>query len=307
MKRYTFGIHYDSLREQDHEIQKAKPKYYRGLVVNGTRAQVNNPYETSSPSTKDVQKPLQVAAYFGNLDSIKWLLSGRPWSCLDSFIGRNPENECAKLLRNQGDALPKIFRESLGLDNRNLPHICLLGWAGPDPMEAFQFLVSRPGSLDSRTNAGFTPALFAIIYQRIHAIKYLRREDVAADFSTRDFMGRNALHLTFCDIHDRPNLSVSMIEEIVKLLPEDKLADMFLQRTRRHGHTPFAHLLQQSYQVPTYSRLPVHVVKALLKHSKGIELGLFDSEGNLPIHTVATPPLSSSLSSETSVLTWGNY
>ncbi|KAG0637417.1 hypothetical protein HOY80DRAFT_972987 [Tuber brumale] len=288
MKRYTFGIHYGSLREQDPEVQNAKPKYYRGLVVNGTRAQVHNPYETSSPDTKDVQKPLQLAAYFGNLESIKWLLSDRPRRCLDSFIDLNPKDERAKLLKNQGEALPKIFRESLGLDNRNLPHICLLGWAGPDPMEAFRFLVSRPGSLDSRTTSGLTPALFAVAHHRIHAIKYLRQEDVAADFSTRDFMGRNALHLTFCDINDYPNSSVPVIEETVGLLPEDKLADMFLQRTRHHGRTPLAHLLGQllSVSMSRSTRSHLAAMKTLLKYSKGNELGLFDSEGNLPIHTV---------------------
>ncbi|PWW71736.1 ankyrin [Tuber magnatum] len=288
MKRYTFGIHYDSLREQDCEVRKAEPKYYQGLVVNGIRARVHNPYETSSPDTKDVQKPLQVAAYFGNLDSIKWLLSDRPQRCLDSFMNLNPGDERVKLLGNQGDALPKLFRESLGLDNRNLPHICLLGWAGPDPMEAFRFLVSRPGSLDSRTSSGLTPALFAVAKHRIPAIKYLRREDVAADFFTRDFMGRNALHLTFCDANDRPNPSVLAIEETVRLLPEDGLADMFLQRTRCHGRTPLAHLLHQFFQTPMYgnTRFPLSGIEVLLKYSKGNELGLFDSEGNLPIHAI---------------------
>ncbi|CUS09476.1 unnamed protein product [Tuber aestivum] len=288
MKRYTFGIHYDSLREQDHDVQNAKPKYYRGLIVNGTRARVDDPYETRSLDTRDIQKPLQVAAYFGNLDSIKWLLSDRPRRCLDSFMDLKPGNECVKLLKNQGDALPKIFRESLGLDNRHLPHICLLGWAGPDPMEAFRFLLSRPGSLDSRTHSGLTPALFAVAKHRIPAIKYLRREDVAADFSTRDFMGRNALHLTFCDTNNSPNPSVPAVEETVKLLPEDKLADMFLQRTRRHGRTPLAHLLHQLIQAPMYGsfRFPPAGINVLLKYSKGNELGLFDSEGNLPIHSV---------------------
>ncbi|CAZ82771.1 unnamed protein product [Tuber melanosporum] len=288
MKRYTFGIHYSSLREKDPEVQNAKPKYYQGLVVNGTRARVHNPYETSSPDTKDVQKPLQLAAYFGNLDSIKWLLSDRPRRCLDSFMDLNPQDERAKLLKNQGEALPKLFRESLGLDNRNLPHICLLGWAGPDPMEAFRFLVSRPGSLDSRTSSGLTPALFAVAHHRIQAIKYLRQEDVAADFSTRDFMGRNALHLAFCNTSDYPNLLVPIIEETVGLLPEDKLADMFLQRTRRHGRTPLAHLLGQLLSPPMSRGSQFHLLgmKTLLKYSKGKELGLFDSEGNLPIHTV---------------------
>ncbi|RPB03650.1 ankyrin [Choiromyces venosus 120613-1] len=281
MKRYTFGIHYDSLRKKDDGIRNAKPKYYRGLVVHGTRTQIHNPYENSSPETKDIQKPLQVAAYFGNLDSIKWLLSDRPWRCLDSFTDLNPKKKHVKLLKNQGDALPKIFRESLGLDNINLPHICLLAWAGPDPMEVFRFLVSRPGSLDSRNSDGLTPALFAVAHRRIDAIKYLRREDVAADFSTRDFKGRNVLHLTFAR---HVGQDVSKTEEIMKLLPQDKLADMFLQRTRHLGRTPLAEFLT----LPTYpgAQLFVTMMETLLKYSKGIEIGLFDSEGNLPIHTL---------------------
>lgn len=291
MKAVGFGINILSLKQADQEAVNAKPKYYQGLMVNGKRilGASGLPRPTGAVMAK---KLLEVAAFQCNLDSIKWLLTDRPWECFNEFLNRDPDNSNVKLLRKQGEKLVEIFREGLGLNCTLLPHLCLLGWRGADPMTVFRYLVSRSGALEAKSCTGLTPALYAANYLRKDALEYLLSK--GADVSVRDFHGRNALHLILRR-HDGSGRTASdKIEDMIKCVPENLLADMFLQRTRGGGLTPLAWYTTDSTLAEggCEGRSNVYIpgLELILKYSGGSELRTFNSQGNMPIHSVTAPP-----------------
>ncbi|KAI5853801.1 hypothetical protein BZA05DRAFT_394781 [Tricharina praecox] len=231
MKTVTFGLDYPEFTQEDAEYQKAvNTRYYRGLTINGEKnadwlrdansSHANSSHANSSHANSSHanyshansshansshavfrgeggQRPAQVAAYHGALESLLWLQSDEPWKAVTTFISNDPTSKKARFLEQHG--FVPHFENGLGLATNLLPHTCIQGWK--DTMirdtraKAMTYFLSRPSAATARTDEGLTPALFAVQQSNRGAIEYLLEE--GADFSTRDSDGRNILHLLF--------------------------------------------------------------------------------------------------------------
>lgn len=287
MKTVPFGISWSELEEADEELQMQKPQYYQGLTVYGTKRKdwASNSYPAFGTGSGKVQKPAQIAVYFGQLESIKWLLSDRPFKCLQGFMEAHPGSMHTKLLTKQGDGLGFLLQKGLGVETTLLAHLATKGWVDTYPMETFRFLLARPGALQARTNLHLNLPLYAVqeASNQNHkkaVIAELRRPEYhEADFAARDSLGRNIAHCALVPgwcIRDARNLA-----EILELLPGAVLETAWTQRMLGTSQTPLAYWLSAQ-------RGGVHIptLRVILEYSKGRELGIANAEGNLPIHWV---------------------
>lgn len=288
MKTVSFGIPWSELEEADEELQMQKPQYYQGLTVYGTKRKdwASSSYPVFGNMSDKVQKPAQVAVYYGQLESIKWLLSDRPFKCLQGFMEAHSGSMRTKLLTKQGDGLGFLLQKGLGVETTLLAHLATKGWVDTYPMETFRFLLSRPGALLARTNLHLNLPLYAVqeasnqSHKKVLIAELRRPEYDEADFAARDSMGRNIIHHALvtegCGIRDAKNLAA-----ILELLPGAVLETAWTQRMLGTSQTPLAYWL-------SVQRGNVHIptLRVILEYSKGQELGIANGEGNLPIHWV---------------------
>lgn len=289
MKTVSFGISWSELEEADEELQMQKPQYYQGLTVYGTKRKdwASNSYPAFGTRSGQVQKPVQIAVYFGQLESIKWLLSDRPFKCLQEFMKAHPGSTRTRLLTKQGDGLGFLLQKGLGVETSLLAHLATKGWVDTYPMETFRFLLSRPGALLARTNLHLNLPLYAVqgAANQSHkkaVIAELRRPEYhEADFAARDCMGRNIAHHALVPggwgmVTDERNLA-----EILGLLPGTVLETAWTQRMLGTSQTPLAYWLSAHT-----GKVHIPTLRVILEYSKGRELGIANGEGNLPIHWV---------------------
>lgn len=290
MKTVSFGIPWPELEEADEELQMQKPQYYQGLTVYGTKRKdwASSSYPAFGTNSDKMQKPAQVAVYYGQLESIKWLLSDRPFKCLKEFMDAHPGTMRTKLLTKQADGLGFLLQKGLGVETTLLAHLAIKGWADTYPMETFRFLLSRSGALLARTNLHLNIPLYAVqeaAYenQKKVVIAELRRPEYdETDFAARDIIGRNVAHHALVPL-GRGITDAKHLADILELLPGDVLETAWTQRIVGTSQTPLAYWL--STQVGS---LHIPTLRVILKYSKGRELGIANSEGNLPIHWVCS-------------------
>lgn len=278
METITFGIPYSRLEKKDEEHQKARPKYYEGLTVDGRKRGdwVNRSFPAYSNTGDSLRKPIQAATVCGNLESIKWLLSDRPLICLRNFLAKHPSSRHARLLQKQGDNLEALLKDGLGIETSLLPFLALKRTPSSRCLDVFRFLVSMPGALEVRTNLGMNLGLFAIFSGEVDMVPELQKEEYKIDWLARDQLGRNVVHFSLVQDEDT-------LKRRLECLPKDVLEIGFSQRTYGTLQTPLASLLA------TYGRdtkIPVSTIKCVLGYSGGVDLGIPDCMGNLPVHTV---------------------
>lgn len=292
MKAVPFGIPFSELEEADEEFQMQKPQYYQGLTVYGTKRKdwASSSYPAYATNSENMQKPIQIAVYYGQLDSIKWLLSDRPFECLKAFIEAHPDDMKTKLLKKQGDGLGFLLQKGLGVETTLLPHLAIKGWHEKYPMETFRFLLSRPGALEVRTNLSMNLALYAVQEAGLDekkkiVVEELRKPEYEVDFSARDNQGRNVLHHTLV-AGTTAVTDFKRLKGLLELLPKDVLETAWTQRKFVTSQTPLSYWLQSQWHAGVH----IPSLRLILKYSKGRELGIANSEGNLPIHWVSPPP-----------------
>lgn len=290
MKTVAFGIPWAELEEADEELQMEKPQFYQGLTVYGVKRRdwASSSYPAHGTQSDKMQKPVQVAAFFSQLESTKWLLSGRPFRCLKGFMDRYPNTMRTKLLKKQGDSLGFLLQKGLGVETTLLPHLAIKGWVATYPIETFRFLLSRPGAIEARTNLHMNLPLYAAQEASVHGhktaiIAELRKPEYEADFAARDSRGRNIIHLVlaFPGRLAGGATNTKLLTEILELLPNDVMETAWTQRMLGTSQTPLAYWLSTQT-----SQVNISMLRLILKYSKGRELGIANSEGNLPIHWV---------------------
>lgn len=293
MKTVAFGVPWAELEEADEELQMAKPQFYQGLTVYGVKRKdwASSSYPAYGTKSDKMQKPVQTAVYFGQLKSIKWLLSDRPFQCLKDFMDAHPDTMKTKLLKKQGDGLGFLLQKGLGVETTLLPHLAIKGWVKTYPMETFRFLLSRPGAVDARTNLHMNLPLYAVQEAgfescKIAVVAELRKTEHGADFAARDSRGRNILHHALVPRGSTAIVNTKLLAEVLELLPSDVMETGWTQRILGTSRTPLAYWLSMQN-----GRVHIPTLKLILKYSKGQELGIANNEGNLPIHWVCVPPL----------------
>lgn len=288
MKTVAFGIPWAELEEADEELQMEKPQYYQGLTVYGVKRKdwASSSYPAHGTQSDKIQKPVQTAAFFSQLESIKWLLSDRPFQCLKGFMDTHPDTMRTKLLKKQGDSLGFLLQKGLGVETTLLPHLAIKGWVATYPIETFRFLLSRPGAIEARTNLHMNLPLYAAQEASDHGhktaiIAELRKPEYEADFAARDAMGRNIVHHALVPKTMRGATDTKLLAEILELLPNDVMETAWTKRMLGTSQTPLAYWLSTQN-----SNINIPVLRLILKYSKGQELGIANGEGNLPIHWV---------------------
>lgn len=289
MKTVAFGIPWAELEEADEELQMEKPQFYKGLTVYGVKRKdwASSSYPAHGTNSDKIQKPVQTAAFFSQLESIKWLLSDRPFQCLKGFMDAHPDTMRTKLLKKQGDGLGFLLQKGLGVETTLLPYLAIKGWAETYSMETFRFLLSRPGAIEARTNLHMNLPLYAAQVASANGyntalIAELRKPEYEADFAARDSMGRNIVHhILLPRLHRGRAIDKEILTNILELLPSDVMETAWTQRMLGTSQTPLAYWLRTQN-----SQVDIPVLRLILKYSKGRDLGIANSEGNLPIHWV---------------------
>ncbi|KAF8247996.1 hypothetical protein K440DRAFT_549813 [Wilcoxina mikolae CBS 423.85] len=288
MKTVSFGIAYAELVQKDEVLQKAlNTKHYRGLSIHGAKKKdwVNASFPAESTNESDKQqKPLHLAAYYGNLQSLQWLQSSRPWECLQEFIANNPGTQQVRLLQENGAQV--LLEKGLGLKTTLLPHLVIRGWrknskqfGNPEATLRYLFSLS-PGAMEAKTTLGLTPALFAVRERNKEAVTALVA--AGADFTARDTNARNILHHLLTP-HDHPtSMEIPDLQEFLSLLPPAAVANAWSQRASLTLSTPLVRFIALSAALDR----PINdeILTFLLSASEGVGLFIPDIAGNLPIH-----------------------
>ena len=299
MKTLSFGIPYFELVEKDATQQeKLAAKHYRGLSVRGKKKGewLNASFPAHSARQSDREKKLlHRAAYDGNVASLRWLQSARPWQCLQEYIASNQGTKHVRLL--QGDNPQQLLEKGLGIGTPLLPHLVIRGWQSSatddrcepeidtcNSKEALLYLLAQsPDAIEAKTSLGLTPALFAIREGKPEAISAL--VDAGANFFARDSDGRNILHQLLTPKGEVFGHGAAAFKSTLALLPADAVATAWTQRTSSTGQTPLARYISvATVRQGLDKEVDREFLSALLEASGGVGLTLADHAGNLPIH-----------------------
>ncbi|KAF8473823.1 hypothetical protein BDZ91DRAFT_339191 [Kalaharituber pfeilii] len=248
-----------------------KPQYYLGLSINGKKrkdwAKAANPNNNSGWTTS-TEKLLHFAAFYGNLDSVHWLLSERPYHCIQEFLTLHPKNRRAKLLAAQSN-LKQIVEDAIGIGSEILPHLTIKGWNGKNSAALLQFWFSKfPHLLESRNCRGLTPFLFAAAFDNVEAMK--ETISAGADVLAKDADQRNIVHIA---------AQSSNLESILSCLPKEmNIKDLVKHRAICKGisATVWYHIIEANCHLPS--------LKYLISISNGHGLEIINGDGNLPLH-----------------------
>ena len=299
MKTLSFGIPYFELAEKGAAQQeKLAAKHYRGLSVRGKKKGewLNASFPAHSARQSDREKKLlHRAAYDGNVASLRWLQSARPWQCLQEYIASNQGTKHVRLL--QGDNPQQLLEKGLGIGTPLLPHLVIRGWQSSaaddrcepeidtcNSKEALLYLLAQsPDAIEAKTSLGLTPALFAVREGKPEAISAL--VDAGANFFARDSDGRNILHQLLTPKGEVFGHGAAAFKSTLALLPADAVATARTQRTSSTGQTPLARYISvATVRQGLNKEVDREFLSALLEASGGVGLTLADHAGNLPIH-----------------------
>ncbi|KAF3917841.1 hypothetical protein ABW20_dc0105725 [Dactylellina cionopaga] len=311
--------------EGDNEDEDAgtivKPKFYLGLSVHGKKrkdwAKAANPNAVDHQTTSD-QHPMGLfAAYFGSHKAFEWLETDGPEKSLREYQKKlealkNPEdNQHLKILQKADQATIKrwvgvehplllhaiVYNRSVARDEKKSDEE-KLAWYEKN---FTYFLSKNPKLLESKENHhGVTPLLLAGSIANKYAIQALIK--LGADlYAKQQSTGCNLLHMIINDCREfsdtnrwSSNLTSKTpkdIETCLNLLPEDFKAFAFTQRGSGDeiAYTPLAYFMHRDVQISYYQSKPIchETVGKVLDQSKGADLYVRTSLGDLPIHTAA--------------------
>ncbi|KAK6538841.1 hypothetical protein TWF694_010406 [Orbilia ellipsospora] len=295
-----------------------KPKSYLGLSIHGKKrkdwAKAANPNATQTNTNSDRQPMALFAAYFGSHKVYEWLQTDAPEIALREYqkklegLKNSGENQYLKVLQKADKATMKRW---IGCDHPLLLHAIVqnidikLDKTKSDEEKVTwyennmkYFLDKNPALLENKENSyGATPLLLAASVQNKYAMQALI--NLGADiYAKLPDNGRNLVHLLLNGVQDYNEYyygsprTPKPFAACLEILSEDFKAWAFTQRGLCDdvAYTPLSYYLFRSTQHYSASATDLKVVECLLTHSKGIELGIRNSLGDLPIHIAAKMP-----------------
>jgi hypothetical protein len=170
--------------------------------------------------------------------------------------------------------------------------------SGSEGLEILAHLINvMPDVVNARSSAGDTPLLMTFRFQNLEAAGMLIK--AGANQMACDNDGGNVLHsLFYFSVDSGSNNTSSHVPEVVSekhyahmraminLLDPKLLPDMCTQQHHRRDHFSHTPLASLFFTVSKPTPFIVTVTRLILEYSKGAELGLFDNEGNTPLHVV---------------------
>lgn len=178
-------------------------------------------------------------------------------------------------------------------------HCAVLGPVRDEQDKIIEYLIrTYPASLETKSNAGYTPLFLAFLLGRFQFAKTLI--DAGADICVKDKSYNNLIHAALTNNPKKPD----MLRQLLELLEPDMRNHMFMQRNglAHGGDTPLhawlqnANPLNYSYQynarygsyrheVGAENEANVNILKMIIDMSKGAELDILNSAGNTVLHT----------------------
>ncbi|KAF3936886.1 hypothetical protein ABW19_dt0206096 [Dactylella cylindrospora] len=298
-------------KDEEEEEVVEKPKHYLGLSIHGKRrkdwAKAANPNQ-SVTETGSNQHPLALfAAYHGCHKVFEWLQTDAPEKAIRQWQeglekSKNAEeNYYLKVLRKADQA---TYKRWMGTEHPLLLHAIVFNQRNDfhkdTPAEERvrwyeenmkYFLDKNPKLLESQENAsGLTPLLVAGSILNIYAMQALI--NLGADlYAKKPNDNRNLVHIIFNGIRDFGNGDTTRtwedINDCLSILPDDFKAWAFTQRALGDdvAYTPLGWYINRSSNSYYSDGVNASIVKLALKHSKGLDLGLRTTLGDLPIHS----------------------
>ncbi|KAK6349078.1 hypothetical protein TWF730_009837 [Orbilia blumenaviensis] len=301
--------------EEEEEENPTKPKFYLGLSIHGKKrkdwAKAANPNDTGT-AERSFRQPIGLyAAFHGSHNIFEWLLTDGPENALRQHqkklegLKHPEENQLLKALQKADSA---TIRRWTGVDHPLLLHaIVLNNWISGDKEKSDEekvawytknikyFLDRNPKLLESKENdSNVTPLLLAGSAMNKYAIQALI--GLGADlYAKQTDTGCNLVHIIInnCKKFDNNPGRSRPWESIIgclEVLPEDFKAWAFTQRALGDdvAYTPLAYFMARNRDYYGSSSTPcVTTVEKILQHSKGADLSIRTSLGDLPIHTAA--------------------
>ncbi|KAF2233250.1 ankyrin repeat protein [Viridothelium virens] len=190
------GVSLDDLMEMTGTTIREKQKYYQGLTVYGSKRKdwANAARGVREPSSTRARSPILEAAFQGNLDSVKWLLSDVPVRCYNKFAAAHADDKRIIALNKADGGFQKAISQFLNTRIELILHCAVLSEPKPESIRLLQYLVEAfPKSLEAKSSSGSTPLHLAF---RLHRHSFARiLIEAGADQTARDNQGANVLHV----------------------------------------------------------------------------------------------------------------
>lgn len=175
-------------------------------------------------------------------------------------------------------------------------HCAILSKAeGKESLEVIKYLLNVfPASLDlPASKSGLTPLALAFLNSRPDAAKVLI--EAGADQTTRDFQGKNLVHLALVYSSVYPPLDIKKLKALLSLIDRRLLFSLFTERCRDAptALTPLAYWLANSrrnshrwYGRHRISKTGSKMLKVFDSFGGSPALDMMDGSGQFPIHHV---------------------
>ncbi|KAM0713990.1 hypothetical protein Q7P37_010954 [Cladosporium fusiforme] len=308
IQRTAAGIPLDTLAaESIVQITVDETGKYRGLKTSRARKRTaSKNAEPKGPKlSKRISPPFLLAANFGSLKNIRWLLSDAPIKHYMQFAADKPEDERVKRISGSSAGFKRTVVRFLKSRSKLAILYCMMSKFESEGLEVLKYLVdTMPEAVNARSSAGDTPLLVAYRTQNLEAAKVLI--EAGADQTAHDCNGGNVLHSLAELMRDTGGGNGSWytpppanekhyahMRAMMDLLDKSLIPMLSTQRhlfCRSYWYTPLASWL---HHVMTPNSFLVSVARVMLEYSKGVELDMFDSEGGTALHLLVeknTPP-----------------
>lgn len=152
-------------------------------------------------------------------------------------------------------------------------------------------VAAAPETLDQKSSEGWTPLQVAVFAQQYDAVRWLISN--GANQRSRDKVGRNMVHSMVVSKGGGTRTKAEDVEKMIKLFDKDAVKEMLVERSSRHpgALTPLG--LWMSANNGSYKGSDI--IDVLAKYSTGEDLEMINGEGDLPLHVVCNPLVSSFL------------
>ncbi|KAK3702220.1 hypothetical protein LTR37_015052 [Vermiconidia calcicola] len=283
IKRTGAAVPLDSLAKQYGGDIKEKPKYYQGLSVYGKKRKDWADAGRNQLDYSPVQKyrpPMLVAANSGSIKTVEWFLSDAPMRCYMEFFEAHRDDKRIERLVLSNLGFDGAVKKFLNTRSQLAIHCCLMGWPTVEADRLLRYLVEiMPDTLESKSVEGLTPLQIAFQLYHEDAVKILIA--AGADQTCRDKSGKNILHHLLSRSFTEEK-EVQKLKQMLELIDDRVLPTLFTERSTG-SLTPLHFWLTHQYR-SNEAECHEQVMRLLLKHSGGQELGLISGEGDTPLH-----------------------
>ncbi|KAK8027172.1 Ankyrin repeat protein [Apiospora marii] len=281
---------------------QVKPRYYQGLTVYGKKRSdwANAGRSLMTKTTGSQVPPLLTAALVGSLASVEWFISDIPVRQYLEFGGSTSARDDPRLkhLRQSPGGFDRAIIRWLGFQNDLVLHCAVMAPVRDNTDKLIRYLIRVcPSSLESRSDAGYTPLFLACLLGREQIAKTLI--EAGADQSVKDKQFNNIIHAA---LTNQPVLE--QLRKLLDLLDPELRRHLFVQRNHlvHGGNTPlhswllsenpaiYSHSYTYQLHYPGQSETPetsdnVAILKTLLEYSGGQDLDILNGSGDTVAHS----------------------